>query len=437
MMMSKVAPAIPTARAATTTRYSASPGSASPRKTTATMTTTPASHSQLRRCPKRPIKGSRAWSTTGAHRNFRLYARNVSANAVTALFVMPCCASRVVSVAPIIANPKPDEMPRNKAASGAGSKYSRKPAGSRLKLMVVVDDERRMVGKALRLVNRFAPRGRGDGRRGDLVVDAPADIFLPRLAAVRPPGVLVGLVVQLAEHVDEAELVEHAREPGALLGQKARVLLVRAPVLEVDLLVRDIPVAAQDDLVAAIFQLVQMHEERLQETEFRRLAVRAGGAGRHVQRHHPELSEARFDVAPLAVELAMRKAAPHLVGRLAAIERDAAVTLFVRERVAGLIDLEAVQLGVEVGLLALHFLQTDDVGALPGEPAEQAFARRGTNSVDVEGDDPQAAGKADTPPCAADHWAGACRKLSTSAICFGSRWPPFFTTASTSHHVAR
>ena len=31
-------------------------------------------------------------------------------------------ASRVVSVAPIIANAKPEEMPRNKAASGAASR---------------------------------------------------------------------------------------------------------------------------------------------------------------------------------------------------------------------------------------------------------------------------------------------------------------------------
>jgi len=46
----------------------------------------------------------------------------VSANAVTALLVMPCWARRVVRVAPIIANAKPEEIPRNKAASGADSK---------------------------------------------------------------------------------------------------------------------------------------------------------------------------------------------------------------------------------------------------------------------------------------------------------------------------
>ena len=56
----------------------------------------------------------------------------MSANAVTALFRTPYCARRVVRVAAIIAKPKPDEMPRNAAASGAASRYGRTPAGSRL-----------------------------------------------------------------------------------------------------------------------------------------------------------------------------------------------------------------------------------------------------------------------------------------------------------------
>src|SRR5687768_15698072 len=120
-----------------------------------------------------------------------------STNAVTALLVMPCWASRVVSVAPIMAKAKPEEMPRNKAASGAASKYGRMPSGSVLRqsgseLVVIVDRERRVVGEALRLIDRLLACGLGDARGGDLVIDAPADILLPRLAAVRPPGVLVG-----------------------------------------------------------------------------------------------------------------------------------------------------------------------------------------------------------------------------------------------------
>src|SRR5260221_9083417 len=180
-----------------------------------------------------------------------------------------------------------------------------------------------------------------------------------------------------------------------------------------------------------------MNQEPLEEAKFRRLTVRTGRARRQVERDHPQLAEARFDIAALGVELAHREAAPHLVGRGAAIERDAAVALLLGERVAGVEGLQAVQLRVEVGLVALQHLQADHVGTLRCEPAEETLVRGAAHAVDVEGDYSQPEGKLETPPCAADHLAGSCRNFSTSAICVAWRYPPFFTTFRTSHHVAR
>src|SRR5687768_5282555 len=82
---------------------------------------------------------------------------------------------------------------------------------------IVVDGERGVVREAARLVDRLALRGRGDAGGGDLVVDAPADVLRPSLATVGPPGVMPGLLVQLAEDVHESDFVEDVREPGALL----------------------------------------------------------------------------------------------------------------------------------------------------------------------------------------------------------------------------
>src|SRR5690242_7608786 len=48
-------------------------------------------------------------------------------------------------------------------------------------LVVVVDDERCVVGEAAIPVDRRRPRGRRDAARRDLVVDAPADVLLPCL----------------------------------------------------------------------------------------------------------------------------------------------------------------------------------------------------------------------------------------------------------------
>ncbi len=130
MMMSNVALATPTSTAAMATVLSACCGSTLPRNPIAAITSVPVNHSHERRGPKRPSSGMRTVSTSGAQRNLKLYARNTSANVVTALFVIPYCASRVVSVAPIIANAEPDEIPRHSAASGAGSMYGRTPAGT-------------------------------------------------------------------------------------------------------------------------------------------------------------------------------------------------------------------------------------------------------------------------------------------------------------------
>src|SRR3954469_25324304 len=415
MMMSKVAPAMPTTMAAMATLTSASFGSAMPRNATATITSTPTSQSQLRRCPKRPISGSRTLSTTGAQRNLKLYARKVRAKAVTALLVMPCCASRVVSVAPIIEKAKPDEMPRKSAASGAGSRYWPIP----LEGPVIVDGERRVVGEPLPFVDGLAHGGGCYARRRHLVVDAPPHILRPRLAAIRPPGVMAGVRVELAEHVDEADLVEHMREPGSLFGREARVLLIGAPVRKVDLLVGDVPVAAQDDFGFAFAQALQVRSKVLEESQLGCLPVRTRRAGGHVKRYHPQLAEARLDITALGVEFTHPEAAQDLVGRLAAVERDAAIALLLRKRMARLESLESMQLRVEIGLLALHLLQAHDVRALRLEPAKKALARRRADPVSVERDYPD--GKVEAPPCAADHLAGSCRNFSTSSTCADGR----------------
>src|SRR3954466_15638952 len=157
-----------------------------------------------------------------------------------------------------------------------------------------------------------------------------------------------------------------------------------------------------------------MNYKPLEKAELRSLAMRTGGAGGQVNRHHPKLAEASLDVTALAVEPAHAEALPHLVGRAAAIERDAAVALLLRERMAALEGIEAVQLGIEVGLVALQLLKADHVGVLRFEPAEETFFCRRPDAVDVEGDDFQEEEGVEAPPCAADHLAGSCRNFSTS-----------------------
>ena len=109
-------------------------GSANPSTTTAAITDKPATHSQVRRWPKRRDKnGMRTRSTSGAQIHLKLYTSNASANAEMDLFWMPASERRLVSVAASIAKGNPEDTPRKKAASGADSKYGRAPRGKRLR----------------------------------------------------------------------------------------------------------------------------------------------------------------------------------------------------------------------------------------------------------------------------------------------------------------
>src|SRR3990172_12656411 len=169
--------------------------------------------------------------------------------------------------------------------------HTRVQTGGRgnLKLVTVINDQRRVIGEALVLIYALLLRLLGNARGGDLVVDAPADVFFVRPSAVGPPGVLIGLVVERAEHVHPAEFIEHLREPRALLGQEAGIFLVRFPVFQIDFLVCDVPVAAKNIFTPVMAKFLEHRQEVLHETELGFLAVRTGGTRGQGKRNHAEL----------------------------------------------------------------------------------------------------------------------------------------------------
>src|SRR5206468_299737 len=64
-----------------------------------------------------------------------------------------------------------------------------------LDFVFVIDDQRGMIGEAPVGVDRGAARSGGDPGRRDLIVDAPAHVLRPCLAAIGPPRVLLGFLV--------------------------------------------------------------------------------------------------------------------------------------------------------------------------------------------------------------------------------------------------
>ena len=110
-----------------------------------------------------------------------------------------------------------------------------------------------------------------------MVVQPPSNVINVGLPPVAPPGVggVGGVGVQVAVDVNQAAAVfrgvQQLGHPGALFGGETAVFLVAAPVLQIDLLVRDIEVAAQNEFALA-FCTHQVGVELLQKAEFGQLA---------------------------------------------------------------------------------------------------------------------------------------------------------------------
>src|SRR5690606_13869264 len=113
---------------------------------------------------------------------------------------------------------------------------------------VVVYGQRCMIAETLILVDGDGLRCGCQIRRSDLIVDTPAYVLGPGLTTVAPPGVLIGARIYLAEYIDQSDFVEDARQPGALFRQKAGILAIAFIVLEIDFIVRDVPVATDHEL---------------------------------------------------------------------------------------------------------------------------------------------------------------------------------------------
>ena len=60
--------------------------------------------------------------------------------------------------------------------------------------------------------------------RGDVVINAPPDVFGPRLSAVAPPRVLLGALLYATESIDIADFADDVGKPCAFFGQETGIL---------------------------------------------------------------------------------------------------------------------------------------------------------------------------------------------------------------------
>ena len=190
--------------------------------------------------------------------------------------------------------------------------------------------------------------------------------------------------MQLAIDVDKADFVKHLRQPGALLRQKAGILLVAFPVFQVNFLVGDVEIAADDNLPAGLSQFNEVRQKQLQKPEFGSLPLLPRRAGWLVDRDHREIGKVTLDVAPFGVKFLRAEADDHFARLLPGINAGAAIALFLGVMEVPLEFPRRQEIRRHVCFLGLEFLHAQKIGLLRCQPFEASLLRRRANAVEVE-----------------------------------------------------
>lgn len=211
------------------------------------------------------------------------------------------------------------------------------------------------------------------------VVDTPADVLLPGLIAVTPPGVRVlNVAVDCSEGVHESGVEQPAHAVALLVGE-AGTFAVRFGVLEVYLPVCHIHIAADDYRFMAV-----EFENIVQKLLFPVHPVVQPGKFR--------LRIGRVDVDEVKTVVFERYGATLVVvalnpDALADAQRvgvrnggRAGVALLVGGVVVGLV---AVEIEVNLTLLQLGFLQAEPVGGEVVENIGKSFAKHGPQAIHI------------------------------------------------------
>ena len=221
-----------------------------------------------------------------------------------------------------------------------------------------------------------------EGGGGSPVVEPPSDVLGAGIAAVGPPGVAAGGGVEGAEDIEEAGVEEGGEAIAFLLGE-AWVEAVGAGVGEVDFLMGDVEVAAEEDgfFAGEVEEvLAEVGVPLLAVGEAGEFALAVGGVA------IDEKDAAEFcglDAAFLIV-FGGADAGGDGEGRDLGEEHGAAVAFFPGRIEEDLVVGEA----GEVDLFGedLGFLKTEDVGLAGVDEIGEAFIHGGAEAVDVPGD---------------------------------------------------
>ena len=217
------------------------------------------------------------------------------------------------------------------------------------------------------------------------VIDTPPDVPLADAGAIAPPGVMARSFLEFTEGVHVTER-EGFIEAVALLDREASIAQIALGVLQVDLLMRDIEIATEDDRLG-LFQLLQVRAERgvpdfraeIQTDEF---ALGIGG----VNADEGEILELGIHNAAFVIDLLLTDAVSHIERFFLREDSGAGVALLL----GGVPELVITAGPEHIGnliFLRLGFLEAEHVRLGIAHEIQQALAQGRAHTIDVPGNE--------------------------------------------------
>jgi len=216
------------------------------------------------------------------------------------------------------------------------------------------------------------------------VIDAPAFVVRARVAEIAPPRVMVRVFVEMAEAVDESFVDENV-EPVALVRQKSGDVLVAFGIVDVDFLVADVVIAANDEVRELGAQFVNVGVEIIHVHEFVRNPDGVRSAW-HVKTHDGNVAKISADVAAFEIHVFDTGSEDDVIGLGLAQNRDAAVAFFV----CGIPVMIRISGRFKVGdgnliLRRFDFLEANHIRVGHFEPIDKSFGNCCSDTVDIIG----------------------------------------------------
>ena len=163
------------------------------------------------------------------------------------------------------------------------------------------------------------------------------------------------------------------------------MIAVALPVLQVDFLVGDVEVAAEEKLPLFFAKPIEMRQEGFKKAEFRRLSVVVHGARREVDGNDAEIFQIHPNVASLVVEFRNAETRRHRHNRKARPDGAARIPLARGEVEERFVSGGTADVAREIRVLSLELLKTEHVDVVREEPGKKTLGDGGSDAVGVEG----------------------------------------------------